>query len=135
MILDSSVTISVGQDVATTIAAAAGARQSGSRPRSVRSCHAGPDPRHVSVVALPDAAASTLFGVYDGMSAAAFTGVPNASRGAGAPFHVEIVGEAAAPVWSASGVPISVQRSIDTVETTDVVIVPSVLVRPGGWAK
>jgi transcriptional regulator GlxA family with amidase domain len=46
---------------------------------------------------------------------------------------VDIVGEAAGPVGLASGVPIDVQRGIDTIETSDIVIVPSVLLRPGGW--
>ena len=55
--------------------------------------------------------------------------------GARAPFHVDIVGETAGPLVLASGVPIDVQRSIDTVEASDVVIVPSVLLRPAGWKK
>ena len=44
-----------------------------------------------------------------------------------APFHVEIVGEAVGPLGLASGVPINVQRAIDTIETSDIVIVPSVV--------
>jgi transcriptional regulator GlxA family with amidase domain len=99
-----------------------------------QSTRSGPAPRHVSLVAVPDAAVSTLFGIYDVMNAFALMGV-GAGPGAGAPFQTEIVGEAAGALTLASGVPVSVQRAIDTIETSDVVIVPSVLLRPEGWAK
>jgi transcriptional regulator GlxA family with amidase domain len=97
--------------------------------------HAGPDPRHVSLVALPDAVVSTLTGIFDVMNAFALTDMLGASVGARAPFHMEIVGEAAGPLELASGVPIHVQRAVADIETTDIVIVPSVLLRPGGWEK
>jgi len=45
------------------------------------------------------------------------------------------VGEAVGPLELASGVPINVQRAINTIETSDIVIVPSVLLRPQGWQK
>jgi transcriptional regulator GlxA family with amidase domain len=51
------------------------------------------------------------------------------------PFHVEIVGEAVGPLPLASGVPISVGRSVDTVTTTDIVIVPSILLTTDGWQR
>ena len=89
-------------------------------------------PRHVSLVALPDAAVSTLFGIFDVMNAFAVMGLSPAGA---APFHIEIVGEAAGPLGLASGVPVNVQRAIDTVETSDIVIVPSVVLGPDGWTK
>jgi transcriptional regulator GlxA family with amidase domain len=49
------------------------------------------------------------------------------------PFQVHLVGEAAGPLDIASGVPVTVQRSIDEVAATDIVIVPSLLVRGPGW--
>ena len=45
------------------------------------------------------------------------------------------MGEALGPLALASNVAIDVQRTIDTVDTTDIVIVPSVLLRPEGWKK
>jgi transcriptional regulator GlxA family with amidase domain len=69
------------------------------------------------------------------MNAFALMGVPNPGAGGRAPFHVEIVGEAVGPLQVASGVPIHVQRAIAEIETTDIVIVPSVLLRPEGWEK
>ncbi len=85
-----------------------------------------PNRRHVSLVAVPDAIVSTLAGLFDVMNGVAMTG--NA-----APFLVEIVGETTGPVQLASGVAFPVQRAIDTIETTDVVIVPSILLAPEGW--
>ena len=93
----------------------------------------GPHPAHVSLVALPDAVASTLFGIFDVMNASALPGAAN--PGARAPFRVEIVGEAAGPLQSASGVSIDVQRPVDAIETSDIVIVPSIVLSPEGWRQ
>lgn len=96
----------------------------------------GPTPRHVSLVALPDAVVSTLFGIFDVMNSfALMSGLSSERSGASAPFQIEIVGEAMGPLRLASGVPINVQRSIENIETSDIVIVPSVLLRPEGWEK
>ena len=92
----------------------------------------GSGPRHVSLVAIPEAAVSTLFGIFDVLNA--FVPMRLVPRGA-APFHVEIVGETLGPLELASGVPVNVQRAIDTIETSDIVIVPSVVLKPDGWSK
>lgn len=73
-----------------------------------QSVYPGPDPLHVSLVALPDAVISTLSGIFDVMNAFALMGVPKARGGAQIPFHIEIVSEAAGPLELASGVPINV---------------------------
>ncbi len=96
-------------------------------------CRSAARPCQVSLVALPDAVLSTLAGIFDVMNGVALMGI--APAGAPAPFRVEIVGEAAGALGLASGVPIEVQRAIDTIETSDVVIVPSVLLRPQGWER
>ena len=95
----------------------------------------GARPRHVSLVAVPDAVASTLFGIFDVFNGFANMGMAAGRAGGGVPFHVEIVGEAEGTLDLASGVPIRVQRAIGTIEATDIAIVPSVLLRPGGWVK
>lgn len=102
---------------------------------TTHSTHAGPNPRHVSLVALPDAVVSTLFGIFDVMNAFALMDMSTAGSGARAPFHIDIVGEAVGPLELASGVPIDVQRAIDTVDASDIVIVPSVALRREGWKK
>lgn len=91
----------------------------------------GASPRHVSLVALPEATVSTLFGVYDVMNAHEYVGA--SAAGTPAPFEIEIVGEAVGPLKLASGVPAGVQRAIGTIDTTDIVIVPSVVLPPEGW--
>ncbi len=88
---------------------------------------------HVSLVALPEVAASTLTGLYDVMNASAMLGL--SSNGSGPAFRVEIVGEAEGPLPLASGMPIPVQRAFATIETTDIVIVPSVVLRGPAWVK
>ena len=90
--------------------------------------------RHVSLVALPDSAASTLFGLFDVMNSFALMdrlGAP----GTRPPFKAEIVGEKTGPLVVASGVPVNIQRAVDSIETTDIVIVPSIVLRSGGWQK
>jgi transcriptional regulator GlxA family with amidase domain len=93
----------------------------------------GPEPIHVSLVALPDAVISTLSGIFDVLNAFALMDVPGAA--AAPPFRIEIVGEAAGPLELASRVPITVQRPIAEIETTGIVIVPSVVLPSEGWRK
>lgn len=80
--------------------------------------------RHVSLVALPESTVSTLAGLFDVLRAPA-----------NAPFQVEIVGQTSGPLMLASGVPIEVQRSIETIGASDIVIVPSMWLRAPGWQK
>jgi transcriptional regulator GlxA family with amidase domain len=92
-------------------------------------------PRHVSLVALPDAVVSTLFGIFDVMNSFALMARSSTVLGTRAPFHAEIVGEKVGPLELASGVPVNVQRAVDSIETSDIVIVPSILLRPEGWER
>jgi transcriptional regulator GlxA family with amidase domain len=91
----------------------------------------GSVPLRVCLVALPDAVISTLAGIYDVMNGVSMMGI--ATPGAEHPFRVEIVGEQAGALRLASGVPIDVQCTIDDISACDIVIVPSVLLKPGGW--
>src|SRR5690606_25532536 len=128
-------------------------RQWRMRPKTVRSCHRcdariGPQWRrmdtlalstrpalHVSLVALPDAAAATLFGIHDVMNAFALMGGPGTALGNRTPFEIEIVGERAGPLDLVSGVPVTIRRGVDQIDSTDIIIVPSVVVRGEGWVK
>ena len=97
-----------------------------------RAATAGPATRHVALLALSDAVVSTLGGLYDVFNARRLLG----GSGAGtASFRVEIVGERTGTLELASGVPMQVQRAVDSIDTTDIVIVPSVLLRGAGWEK
>jgi len=97
--------------------------------------HTGLKPLHVSLVALPDAVVSTLFGIFDVLNAFELTGISNPRSGRRPPFDVEIVGETMGPLGLASRVPVDVQRAIGTVEASDIVIVPSLLLAQEGWKK
>ena len=92
----------------------------------------GAEPLHVSLLAIPEAVVSTLSGIFDVMNA--FAILP-ALREQPAPFKVEIVGLQTGPLKLASNVPVSVQRSVETLDRTDIVIVPSILLGPEGWQK
>lgn len=96
--------------------------------RSVQ--EAGTAARHVALVALPDAAVSTLSGIFDVMNA--FTLLPS---GIPPPFRVEITGQSPGPLMLASRLPITVQRGVGALDATDIVIVPSVVLGPEGWRK
>lgn len=103
------------------------------------STRAGSSALHVSLVALPDAVVSTLAGIFDVMNASTLMAVPGGVLGgvlgARAPFRVEIVGERVGALELASGVPIDVQQPIDAIATTDIVIVPSIVLRSEEWRK
>ena len=86
-----------------------------------------PNARHVSLVAFPDATVSTLFGIHDVLNAFTFMDPLGQGEDRQRPFHVEIVGEEVGTLELSGGVPVRIQRSIDTIERTDIVIVPSVL--------
>jgi transcriptional regulator GlxA family with amidase domain len=95
--------------------------------------HTGSKPLQVALVALPDAVISTLAGIFDVMNAGVM--MNPAGPGASPPFRIKIVGEQTGPLQLASGVPIEVQRGIEDVTACDIVIVPSVLLKPAGWDK
>lgn len=92
-----------------------------------------PQPLHVSLVAIPEAVVSTLSGIFDVMNAFAMTPIREHTSLSAAPFRVEIVGMSPGPLELASRLPITVQRGVDTLATTDIVIVPSLLLGPDGW--
>lgn len=94
---------------------------------------AGSTPLHVSLVALPEASVSTLAGLLDVLNAPALIGI--GGPGAQPPFRTEVVGEKKGMMTLAAGVPFEVRRSIDAIDATDIVIVPSVVLKPGGWQK
>lgn len=92
-------------------------------------------PLHVSLVAIPEAVISTLTGIFDVMNALTMMRQGDPEPRAGAPFRVEIVGIQRGPLELASRIPVNVQRRFDEIERTDIVIVPSILLRTEGWRK
>lgn len=93
------------------------------------------EPLHVSLVAIPEAVVSTLSGIFDVMNAFAMMPLPGSEPVAAPPFRIEIVGVAEGPLELASRVPVMVQRRVAEIDTTDIVIVPSILLKGEGWQK
>lgn len=88
----------------------------------------------VSIVALPEAMPSTLMGLHDVLSMAG--GIPTVEpRIVPEPFAVEIVGERAGPMRLASGLSVTAARPLAEVGATELVLVPSLLVDGGVWAR
>lgn len=92
-------------------------------------------PAHVSIVAIPDAVISTLSGIYDVMNAFEMMAGLGLGPTRASPFSTEIVGEAVGLLDVASGVPVKVQRAVETVTMAEIVIVPSIVLGPEGWKK
>jgi transcriptional regulator GlxA family with amidase domain len=89
----------------------------------------------VSLLAIPDAMISSLGGVYDVLNSFPLLGSFDDAVPGRAPFAVEIVGLDRAPIVTASGLPVSPQRTLGEVIATDIVIVPSLLVQDGCWVR
>lgn len=95
----------------------------------------GSQPLHVSLLAIPEAVISTLSGIFDVMNAFSIMPASGDTAVHAQPFRVEIVGLHSGPLELASRVPVTVQRSVATLDATDIVIVPSVLLGSQGWQK
>jgi transcriptional regulator GlxA family with amidase domain len=85
----------------------------------------------VSIVALPDTGVATLFGVLDVLNSFDLMGIGD--PGSPAPFRARIVGAAAGPLMGVSGVPVPVSEAVGEIASTDIVIVPSVVLGANGW--
>lgn len=85
-----------------------------------------PGKLHVSILAVPYSALSSVSGFYDVLKSFEIFGefYPSAPRIP--PFEVEVVGLQADPMPTVGGLELTAQRSIADVEQTDIVIVPSV---------
>lgn len=88
-------------------------------------------PFHVCLVAVPGTLCMPIAGLYEVLTAfpvvaGFYDGVP-----ATPPFQVEIVGAERMNMAAASGLPITIQRSFQEIERTDIVIVPTMAVDEG----
>lgn len=90
--------------------------------------------RHVSLVAIPDAVISTMTGIYDVLNSFQMLARSEASIPDQPPFAIDIVAERRGSVSLASGMPVEARRAVSDISATDIVIVPSILLRPDGWA-
>jgi transcriptional regulator GlxA family with amidase domain len=96
---------------------------------------ASPENVRVCLVALPEVMASTLMGLYDVLNSFHLLATYGDGLASRAHFKAEIVATAAGPLSSASGVPVEARRSIQQIDSADVIIVPSILVARGEWEQ
>jgi transcriptional regulator GlxA family with amidase domain len=92
------------------------------------------EPLHVSLVAVPGSLALPVAGLYEVLTAFPVVAAFDESVPAAPPFLVEIVGSARTTVAAGSGLPITIQRAVDEIARTDIVIVPTMAVEHG-WEK
>ncbi|WP_137044117.1 GlxA family transcriptional regulator [Pseudolabrys sp. FHR47] len=90
-------------------------------------------PLHVSLVALPDGAVSSITGLFDVLNSFRMLSGADAALPRRPPFKVDIVAIQKEPVTLASGLPVAPSATIADVKQTDIVIVPSVVLRGGIW--
>jgi transcriptional regulator GlxA family with amidase domain len=90
---------------------------------------------HVSLLAIPEVMASTLIGLHDVLNSFALLSTYNDALPSDPPFSVEIVAPSSGLTHTSGGMPIPAGRSIDDIDSTDVIIVPSVIVARGEWLK
>ena len=96
---------------------------------------AGPKNVRVRLVAIPEVMASTLMGLYDVLNSLALLSTYSEGLAGRARFDAEIVATTAGRLASASGVPIEARRSIEQIDSADVIIIPSILVERGEWQQ
>lgn len=94
-----------------------------------------PRPLHVSLVAVPEAAMSTLVGIYDVLNAFGLLAKTDPSIPERPPFAVDIVSKAAGEMTLVSGLPLRIGRAASQIDATDIVLVPSVVLGPNGWEQ
>jgi transcriptional regulator GlxA family with amidase domain len=88
---------------------------------------------HVSLVAIPDAMLSTLISIYDVLNCFELLGSFADTVPDGNPFQVEIVALTRAYTLTASGLPVTAHRTVDELDQTDIIIIPSMTPLGGEW--
>ena len=93
------------------------------------------EPLRVSLLVLPDATIGGVTGMFDTLSSFPLLGTFDDSVPKTAPFTVELVGSSPGSSPTASGLPLSVHRSVADADKTDIAIVPPLLVAEGTWVR
>jgi transcriptional regulator GlxA family with amidase domain len=93
------------------------------------------EPLRVSLVVLPDAAIGSLTGMYDTLSCFPLLATFDDAVPTEPPFAVELVAATPGPASTASGIDVPVHRTIAEPGSTDIAIVPSLLVPGAVWEQ
>jgi transcriptional regulator GlxA family with amidase domain len=90
---------------------------------------------HVSLLAIPEVMVSTLMGLYDVLNSLPLLATYDGALPITPHFKVEIVAPKPGSMNTASGIPLEEHKSIEEVESSDIVIIPSVMVEGGEWQQ
>ena len=88
---------------------------------------------HVSLVMTPDTMLSTLIGIYDVLNCFELLGTFSGAVPDKNPFQTEIVASTRAYTSTASGLPVKAHRTVDELDQTDIIIIPSMMPEGGEW--
>jgi transcriptional regulator GlxA family with amidase domain len=95
----------------------------------------GKMPIRVSLVAIPDAMLSSLIGLFDVLNCFELLGTFDTAVPADNPFRAEIIAQSRENRLTASGLPVEAHHTIEEVDHTDIVIIPSMMVAGSNWNK
>ncbi len=90
---------------------------------------------HVSLVAIPEVMLSSLIGIFDVLSCFELLATFDKALPDENPFHTEIIAQSRQDNLTASGLPIAAHRTLEEVNHTDIIIIPSMMVEGSEWKK
>ena len=90
---------------------------------------------HVSLLAIPEVMVSTLMGLYDVLNSLPLLATYDGALPITTLLKVEIVAPKTGSMSTASGIPLEAHTSIEEVEASDIVIIPSVMVEGREWQQ
>ena len=90
---------------------------------------------HVSLVAIPDVMLSSLIGIFDVLNCFELLATFDKALPEKNPFHTEIIAQSREHNRTASGLPIAAHRTIEELDHTDIIIIPSMMVENSEWKK
>jgi transcriptional regulator GlxA family with amidase domain len=93
------------------------------------------EPLRVSLLVFPDVTVGSVTGMLDSLTCFPLLGTFDESIPSAAPFEVELVAASDGSTPTASGIELPVHRSITEPGSTDIAIVPSLLVAEGIWDR
>lgn len=90
---------------------------------------------HVSLVAIPDAMLSSLLGLFDVLNCFELLATFDKAMPAENPFLTEIIAPTREEKPTASGLSIAAHRTVEELDHTDIIIIPSMMVEDSEWKK
>ncbi len=90
---------------------------------------------HVSLVVIPEVMLSSLLGLFDVLNSFELLATFDRAVLDENPFQAEIISQTRESKATASGLTVAAQRTIEEIDHTDIIIIPSMMVADGVWTK